>query len=154
MSSEKDQSLPVKERRRSPSEVLKRGYSDEEIAHLYEFGRLALENGDVRRAETVLAGITQIAPEYSPAWLGMCCVQIINRDYEEALHSAKQALRLAPESVEAMLFLISCLITQHDYNSAGTYLGEVGERIEAGGVDHPNLVRFYRTQLARYQNRG
>ena len=53
--------------RRSPSEVLKRGYADEEVGHLYELGRLCLENGDLRRGEIVLSGITAIAPDTIPA---------------------------------------------------------------------------------------
>lgn len=143
-----------KEKHKAPSEVLKRGYSDDEILHIYELGRLCLENGDVRRAESILSGLTYIAPDFAPAWLGMSYVHIQAKNHDAALQAARQALRLDAESVEAMLFLISCLLTHGDYNSAGTYLGEVADRIDGGSVDRPNLVRFYRAQLARYQNRG
>jgi len=146
--------VPQKEKRKAPSEVLKRGYSDDEILHIYELGRLCLENGDVRRAEAVLGGLTHIAPDFAPAWLGMSYIHIQSRNYDAALQAARQAHRLEADSGEAMLFMISCLLTHGDYNSAGTYLGEVGERIDSGLVDHPNVIRFYRAQLARYQNRG
>lgn len=139
--------------RRSPSEVLKRGYSDEEVGHIYELARLSLENGDLRRAEVILNGITEVAPEFWPAWLGMSCVYVQNRAYEEAVYAARQALRLQPECNEAMLFLIACLLTTGDFSAAGTYLGEIGEKIESGAALHPNLVRFYKGQLARYQSR-
>ena len=91
-------------RRRSPSEVLKRGYSDEEISHLYELGRFWLENGEIARAMVVFHGVTEIAPEYAPAWLGVCYGLCLNADYDGAVNAARQCLRVESNSVEAMLF--------------------------------------------------
>jgi len=84
-----------------PSEVLKRGYSDHEIAHIYELGRLFLENGDLRKAESVLHGITEIAPEFAPGWLGMAYVHIQSKSNDEAVYAARQALRIEPDFTEA-----------------------------------------------------
>lgn len=139
--------------RRSPSELLKRGYSDEEIAHIYELGRLCLENGDIRRAEVVFEGITKIAPEFAPGWLGAAYIYIQNKNLDDAIYAARQAMRLDPDFSEAMLYLVSCLLTVGDYSAAGTYLGEIGEKIEGGSITHPNMIRFYKAQLARYQNK-
>lgn len=139
--------------RRSPSEVLKRGYSDEEIAHLYELGRFFLENGDLRRAEVLLTGITEVAPEFAPGWLGMAYIQIQSKNIDGAIFSARQALRVEPGMAEAILYLATCLLTTGDLNAAGTYLGEVGEMIDSGAIDDANIVRFYRAQLARFQSR-
>lgn len=138
---------------RTSSELLRSGYSDDEIDHLYELGRFFLENGEARKAEAVWNGLTSVAPAYAPAWLGMCVVQTQANAIEQAIHSARAALKADPESVEAMLFLASCFLTASDFNAAGTYLGEAGERIESGGVENPQLFRFYRAQLARYQSR-
>jgi len=140
-------------RKRSPSEILRRGYSDEEIAHLYELGRFFLENGDIRRAEIIITGITEVAPDFAPAWLAMSYIHIQGRNTDGAIFAARQALRVNPGSAEATLFLATCLLTSGDLNSAGTYLGEVGEMIESGSVDDANIVRFYRAQLARFQSR-
>lgn len=140
-------------RRRSPSEVLKRGYSDEEIAHLYELGRFFLENGDLRRAEVLLSGITEVAPDFGPGWLGMAYIQLQSKNIDGAVFSARQALRVEPEMVEALLYLATCLLTTGDLNAAGTYLGEVGEMIDSGTVDDANVIRFYKAQLARFQSR-
>ena len=140
-------------RKRTPSEILKRGYSDEEVVHIYELGRLCLENGDIRRAEAIMAGITEIAPDFAPAWLGMSYIHTQNHKNEEALNAAKQAHRVDPELPESILYLIACLLTSGDYNSAGTYLGEISEKIDSGIVDYPHFIRFYKMQLARYQNR-
>lgn len=140
-------------RKRSPSEILKRGYSDEEIANIYELGRLSLENGNLRRAEAILVGLVEVAPDFASAWLGMSYIHIQNRDFEAALQTTRQALKIDPNFHQATLYLIACLLTTGDYSSAGTYLGELGELIESGGLDDPGMLRFYRTQLARYQTR-
>ena len=140
-------------RKRLASEVLKRGYSDEEVANIYELGRLSLENGNIRRAEAIMSGLVEVAPDFSSAWLGMAYIHIQNRDFEAALQATRQALKVDPNFSPAMLYLVACLLTTGDYSSAGTYLGEIGEMIESGGLDDPSMVRFYRTQLARYQNR-
>lgn len=141
-------------RKRSPSEVLRRGYSDDEIGHIYALGLLFFENGDVRKGEAIMTGITEVAPEFAPAWLGLAYVQLQGGSYEAAMRSAQQALKLHPESVDAMLFIVACSLTVGDATTAGTYLGETGERIDAGEVTNPNVVRFYKGQLARYQSRG
>jgi len=139
--------------RRSPSEVLKRGYSDEEVAHLYELGRFFLENGDVRRAELIITGLTEVVPDFAPAWLGMSYIHMQTRNLDGAIFAARQALRVDPGFVEATLFLATCLLTTGDLNAAGTYLGEVGELVDSGAIDDAHVVRFYRAQLARFQNR-
>lgn len=140
-------------RKRVPSEVLKRGYSDEELGHIYELARLMLENGDVHKAEGILHGINQIAPDYAAAWLGMTYVHFVNNNTESAVLAARLALKADPSMSQALLALIAGLMSLGDYNSAGTHLGEVGEKIESGVVDDPRVIRFYRAQLARYQSR-
>ncbi len=144
----------VEERKRLSSEVIKRGYSDDEVANIYELARFSLENGDIRRGEIIAHGLVEVAPDYVPAWLCLSCVHALQADYELASQTAQQALRLDPSSVEAHLYLSACQLSLGDYNSAGTHLGEVAEHIESGTVDNNDLIRFYRMQLARYQNRA
>ena len=136
---------------RSPSELLKRGYSDEELSHIYELGRLFLENGQIKRAESIFTGVSEVAPDFPAAWLGLAYIQIINASYESACRYARIVLQLDPDNVAAMLYLVPCLLSLGDLNSAGTFLGEVGERIENGSVSDPDFVRFYKMQLVRYQ---
>ena len=141
-------------KKRSPSEVLKRGYSDEEIAAIYELGRRLFENGDMRRAESVMTGLTEVAPDYPLGWLGLAYLHSMSQNWDGAIFAARQALRLDPELVPAMLCLIACLLSTGDVQSAGTYLGEVQERIESGATSDSGEIRFFRAQLARYQSRG
>ncbi|NMC61688.1 MAG: hypothetical protein GYA55_00825 [SAR324 cluster bacterium] len=137
---------------RTPSNVLKRGYSDEEIDNIYELGRILLEAGQLKRAEILFNGITEIVPEYAPAWLGLSYIHIQQKAYDTAAWAARLALQHDPDFIEGMLYLIACLLILGDLNTAGTFLGEVGERIENGTVTQPDLIRFYRMQLARYEN--
>ena len=137
-----------------PSEVLKRGYSNEEVERIYALGRFFLENGDIKRAEVVMAGLIEVAPEFAPAWLGMSYIYFQEKNLEQATQCALRALRSDPESVEATCYLITFTLTSGDFNSAGTYLGEISEKIEAGLIEDPKFIRFYKAQLARFQGRG
>jgi tetratricopeptide (TPR) repeat protein len=139
---------------RKGSELPRRSYSDEEIVDIYELGRLWLETGQHRRAEAIMAGLNEVAPQFAPAWLGTAFLRGIGGNYDGALQAAKNALRSEPESVEAMLYITTMCLTTGDFSTAGTYLGEVGERIEQGKITNPNVTRFFKMQLARYQSRS
>ena len=140
-------------RKRAMSEILKRGYSDEEVNCIYELARFFLENGDLRRAETIFQGLTEVAPDYAPGWLGMAYIQIYNKEWDAAIAATRSALRVEPRSAEGLLYLTACLLTQGDFHTAGSHLGEVGDLIENGSVENPAISRFYKAQLARYQSR-
>jgi Tfp pilus assembly protein PilF len=135
------------------AELVRRSYLDEEINQIYELGRLWLENGDLKGAEVIMNGLVEVAPQFAPAWLGLCLIQTQAGDIDAATKSAKRAHNIEPESVEAILFLTACLLTIGDYSRAGTFLGEIAEKVDSGAVADQNILRFYRAQLARYENR-
>ena len=58
-------------RERATSEIVKRGYSNEELSHIFALARLHIESGALKAAETVLSGLNEVAPDFSPGWLGM-----------------------------------------------------------------------------------
>lgn len=132
-------------------EKQKRTYSDDEIAHIYQLGRFHLENGGVTSAEPIMRGLTEVAPSNPLGWLGLTYVYIMNEDFEHALDAAKRAGKSRHYAIHAMLFEVACHLSLNDVPSAGTLLGEIGERIENGELHDPNMLRFYRAQLARYQ---
>lgn len=140
-------------RQRVPSEVIRRGYSDEEVANIYQLGRAFLETGSLRRAEAIFSGLSEVCPDFRPAWMGLTYVHLYSKDLQNALQAARTALRLDPQSVETMLFIVICSMGLGDFNSAGSWLGEVRDRIEGGQVHDNHLIRLYRAQLARYQSR-
>lgn len=139
---------------RLSSQPPRRSYSEEEIVDIFALGRLWLESGQHRKAEAIMAGLNEVAPEFAPAWLATAFLRGCAGEFEAALQAAKNALRSEPESVEAMLYIVTLALTLGDSSTAGTYLGEVGERIEQGRTSSPHVPRFFKMQLARYQARG
>lgn len=136
------------------SEVPRGAYTDEEVADLYELGRLWLESGYLRKAESVMVGLNEVAPHFAPAWLGTTVIRALEKDFDGAMRAAKQALRADPENLEAMLYLAALSLTLRDFSAAGTFLGEVSDAIEQGRAKSPHVSRFFKMQLARYQSRA
>jgi tetratricopeptide (TPR) repeat protein len=132
----------------------RRNYSDDEVNDIYKLGKLWLETGQHKRAEAIMSGLNEVAPDFAPAWLATSLLRSIAGNYDIALQAATNALRIDPESAEAMLYIVALAMTMGDVATAGTYLGEVGEGIEQGTVRNHNVTRFYKMQLARYQARG
>jgi len=139
-------------RERKLSEVLKRGYSDVELSHIYELGRFHLENGELKKSEIIMNGIIAVAPEFVPAWQALTYIELSNRNLEQALNFAKQAYGLDPNQSLSGLMLVTTLLSLGDVATAGAYLGEVGEVIESTKGGDTNLLRFYKAQLARFRN--
>ena len=131
-----------------------RGYSTEETVDIYELGRMWLETGQHRKAESLMIGLNEVAPEFAPAWMGSAILRALASDFEGALSAAKHALRLEPDNSEAMLFVVSLSLSLGDVSTAGTYLGEVSERIDQGLVTNPHTVRLFKMQMSRFKSRG
>jgi len=140
------------------SDVVRQGaqrssYSADELVDIYALGKMWLETGQVRKAEVIMQGLTSVAPDFLPGWLGMSVVQSTLGNIEAALAAAQRALRLDAQSAPAMMCVVVASLTMNDMSTAGTLLGEVGELIEAQRVTDPNVTRLYKMQLARYQSK-
>jgi hypothetical protein len=140
-------------RPRSPSDVIRRGYTDAEIESIFALGRLFVESGSFSRAVVILKGLTEVVPDYAPAWLALGYISIMNGEYEQALGHSGQVLRRNPTQPEAMLMNVICSLCTGDINSAGTYLGELKDAIDGEMINNPQLVRLYQSQLVRFQSR-
>lgn len=138
---------------KAPLDMQGRGYSEEEINNIYALGRLFLENGDSRRAMLVFHGLTEVATDFVPAWLGLATISLEEGEFDGSIQALYKALEFDAESNVAMLLLVSCLISVGDYTRAGTYLGELGDRIESWDLNSFAEKQFYNAQLARYQSR-
>jgi tetratricopeptide (TPR) repeat protein len=120
---------------------------------IFALGRLFLEIGSFSRGAVILKGLTEVAPEFLPAWLALGYVAIMNGEYEQALGHSGQVLRRDPTHPEAMLMNVICSLSTGDINSAGTYLGELKDGIDGDVINNPQLVRLYQSQLVRFQLR-
>ena len=139
---------------RRSAEAQRRNYSEDEVNDMYMLGKLFLETGQHKRAEAIMAGLNEVAPDFAPAWLGTAFLRSVAGNYDGALSAANNALRIDPESAESMLYVVAISLTMGDAATAGTYLGEVSEAIDQGKVRNQGANRFYKMQLARYQVRG
>lgn len=138
----------------SASESGRSSYSKDELVDIYALGKMWLETGQVRKAEVIMSGLNAVAPDFLPAWLGTALVQGTLGDMEASYRAAERAMKLSPDSAEAMLFVVAAALSLNDSSTAGTLLGEVGELIQGSKISDPNVVRFYKMQLARYQGRA
>jgi tetratricopeptide (TPR) repeat protein len=139
-------------RERKMSEVLKRGYSDDELSHLYELGRFFLEAGKFPKAQKIFSGIVAIAPDHLPSYLGLTNIAISNQNFDQARQYAETARRLDPSSPLAAMFLATVMFALNDLTTVGSLLGEVGDALEGDLNADLSLTRFYKMQLARFQS--
>ena len=132
-------------------EKIKNAYSADEITHLYALGRFFIENGNLVGAEWIFKGISEIAPQSALGWLGLTYLALFNQEYDKALEIARKAVKTNEHLVNCLVAEATTLLSLEDIATAGTVLGELGERAEQGELQEPNLLRFYRAQLVRYQ---
>lgn len=139
---------------RSSGDLSRSGYSEDEIFAIYALACTFLENGALKQGEALLVGLAEIVPDFSPVFMALAYIRGQDGNFESAQSLSEQALRIDPDSPAAMLYLITFLLTTGDMQTAGTYLGEIADRIESTDIQDPTLIRFFRAQMARYQTRG
>lgn len=129
---------------------LSRRYSDAEVQAIFEVGRLQVVAGEIGAGEAIFRGLTDVAPDYLPAWIGIAYARYIEGDFEAGLQAARQAVRVDPNSIAGLLMLVNGLLCTDDINSAGAFLGEAREQLEVSAppAEHRKL---YKLLLARYQ---
>ncbi len=132
--------------------VQQRNYSSEEIQAIYSLAFFQLDIGQHRIADTVLEGLTEVAPDFHPAWLAKAFVKMLLDDFESGRTCCEKVLKIEPNCPEALVYLILCCFQSGDRQSAGTYLGELGERISAGLIESPNISELYKALMLRYQS--
>ncbi len=146
----------ITKRQRRPSEVLKRGYSENEVRDIYALARAYIGITQFAEAEQILKGLTEVAPDFIPAHLALayCFMNKEQLDEEvlrQALLNTKQALRIDPRNPEALILQIIILLNLNDRHAAGSFLGELGEQIESAKGVSDLCERLYRSQLERFQ---
>jgi serine/threonine-protein kinase len=94
--------------------------------------RLAVEVGARRLA--ALQGASASPAERAQAWLQQAMAQLDAREADAAAASARQALALQPDSVDAELLLVRSLVAQHRFAEASPRLAALEARLPAGGL--------------------
>ncbi|GEM_PF-6108404 len=127
------------------------GYSEEEIFSLYDLARLSVEAGELKRAESIANGLSEIAPDFAPAFLIMAYCQVWSKDYEAASDSSERAFKASPNDISVLFFVAATKLLVNDSQRAGTVLGEIGELLEK--KRDLEGERLYKLLLARFQMR-
>lgn len=127
------------------------GYSEDQIFALYELARISIEAGELKRAEVIASGLSEIAPDFAPAFLVLAYCQVWSKDYEAASDTSEKAFKIAPEDLSVLFFVAATKLLVNDSHRAGTILGEIGEKLD-GRRDH-ETERLYKLLLARFQMR-
>ena len=143
------QSVPMP---RGDASLVRQGYSQSEIEALYALARTFLASGETGPSERMSKGIVSVAPEFAPAWLMLAYIYLMQENRNETIFSARQALRAQPNSVEALLFLVIAYFQAEDFQTGGTFLGEVAELVH-GERGTPELRRLYDSQVIRFEER-
>lgn len=133
-------------------ENIRKKYSNEELDAIYSLGLAFIENGDLIKARNIFEGLIVIDSSYLPGVLGMIYIELESGNFQDASKLCQKALELDPNSYEVMLMYVSCLISLGDNNKAGTYLGELADAIEESLIDNYDVIRFYKSQIIRYQH--
>lgn len=136
-------------RARKPSELLKRGYSEEEIVALYELGRFLIESGDLFRAEVVLKGLTVVAPDNIWPKTALSYIALMQKNFDVALTRADDALKLNPHQAEALLYKSTALLELGELSEAGMHLGELQDNENALSQQSKRLLKIL---LARFEH--
>lgn len=143
------QALPIS---RGASSSVRQGYSRSELEALYALGRTMLTSGDMGSAERIAKGLIGIAPDFSPAWLLLAYHALMQGKHNDTIFNARQALRVHPACIEALLFLVIGYFEIEDFQTGGTFLGEVAELVH-GERGSPELKRLYDSQVIRFEER-
>jgi tetratricopeptide (TPR) repeat protein len=130
-------------------DLAKGGYSQDEILSLYALGKLFVESGDLRNAETIFRGLTAVEPSFVSAWIALAYVALHRQNFEEAIYASRHALRMDQDRTEALIFLVSAFLELGDRTAAGTHLGELRDHVEAGRVEHPRMKRLFHALMVR-----
>ena len=119
------------------------------IENIFALSRKYIETGALTKAEHLLRGLVTVAPDYVPAWLGLSYCAAVNEDPENALSHARKALKLDPESLNAILSVVTHLISQGEIQEAGTLLGEIHDNFQHEAPE-THLKRYFELQILRF----
>ena len=126
-------------------------YSSDQLSLVYNLGVFYLENHDFTAARNILNGLSILSPENAQVWHSLSLANLALEDLPGAYSTSRQALRLDPSDPHILLTVSSILMSQGDFTTAGSYLGEFSELVEQGKIREKRLIDFYKILLARFE---
>ncbi len=108
-------------------------YTGEELSALYELGRLYYEMGYISAADRIFSGLAAVAPQETPARLGMGVCRVEKGAFQDALHLFRFELREGRRTVQAKLGMVAACLSAGDRDRARQLLGESYRELSALG---------------------
>lgn len=124
-------------------------YSEEELASLYELGRLYFEMGYFAPAERIFSGLANVDNGRTPARLGLGLVKLERGFLQDATSHFRQVLQSGAYEAQAKIALGASFIAGGDLTRAQSILGEVTKTIEEGRSLDVEERRLFEALLLR-----
>ena len=124
-------------------------YSNEELAAVYELGRLYFEMGYFAPAERIFSGLTAVDERMAVARLGLGLVKLELGLFQEAAAQFRQALQLGFYDLQAKLGLCAAFIALGEIPRSASILAEIAKGVEGVSEIDPEIRRLIEAFVVR-----
>lgn len=124
-------------------------YSGEELAAIYELGRLYFEMGYFPAAERIFSGLSAIDGGFTPARIGLGLLRIENGQYNDATTFFRGELPDGNYKIEAKLGMCAAFMALGEVPRARSLLGQIDKDFQAVKNLNPELQRLWQAFAIR-----
>ncbi|MCB0324286.1 MAG: hypothetical protein KDD69_11970 [Bdellovibrionales bacterium] len=124
-------------------------YSNEELAGIYELGRMYFELGYFAPAERIFNGLVVVDEGRTPARLGLGLLKLERGLYQEAGTHFRSVLESKSYEVQAKLGLCAAFVAAGDLVRAKSILDELAKTLERNPGTEPEVRRLFQAYVAR-----
>lgn len=124
-------------------------YSSEELATIYELGRLYFEMGYFAPAERVFSGLSSVDDFRTPARIGLGLVKLERGLYQEASTHFRAALQSGSFELQAKLGLCASFVAAGELSRTQSILGEISKSVEDGQELEPEERKLFEALIIR-----
>lgn len=121
-------------------------YSRDELAAIYELGRLYYEMGYLTAAERVFNGLSCVDNAQTPARVGIALVKLERGSYDDAVEQFRCALRTPAGELPAKVGLCATLVAMGNVPRAAELLQEIRPEM---AQQSPEVARIFEAYCIR-----
>ena len=129
-------------------------YSNDELAAIYELGRLYFEMGYFAPAERIFGGLSSVDDARTPARIGLGLVKLERGLYQEAATHFRLALQSGSFELQAKLGLCASFIAAGELGRAQSILGEISKSLENGQDLEAEEKRLFEALILRTRKKS
>lgn len=124
-------------------------YQRDELAAIYELGRIYYEMGYFAAAERVFSGLSSSSSISAPALLGQALIRIEHKQYDDALNLLRALIQEGTLALEAKIAMCACLVAMGDFSRGKSLVVQVGRDLERDGRELTNFRRLWEALAIR-----